>query len=161
MYVGRGVGCPGLVGRRLRSASVVRLKCYRSHVVYERRLCVVPARLKHDLLHARPVYSVRARNLSGVFGNRSRREYTVGVCMMYRCTYCIVHTATLVVLSSRIGILKYVNKPKVGDRNELELSETVPRAPPSTKVQAKKKRGAEVSGELSGNGVEHLKGNRR
>ena len=81
--------------------------------------------------------------------------------MMYRCNYCIVRTTTLVVLSFRIGILKYVNKPNVGDRNELELSETVPRAPPSTKVQAKKKRGAEVSGELSGNGVEHLKGNRR
>ena len=81
--------------------------------------------------------------------------------MMYRCTYCIVRTATLVVLSSHIGILKYVNKPKVGDRNELELSETVPRAPPSTKVQTKKNQGAEVSGEMSGNGVEHLKGNRR
>ena len=82
--------------------------------------------------------------------------------MMYRCTYCIVRTATLVVLSSRIGILEYVNKPKVGDRNELELRETVPHAPLSTKVQAKKKQGAEeVSGELSGNGVEHLKGNRR
>ena len=140
---------------------MVRLKYYRSHVVYERRLCVVPARLKNDLLHARPVYSVRARYLSGGFGNRSRREYTVGVCMMYRCTYCIVRTAALVVLSPHIGILKYVNKPKVGDRNELESSETVPRAPPSTKVQAKKKQGAEVSGELSGNGVEHLKGNRR
>ena len=68
---------------------MVRLKCYRSHVVYERHLCVVPVRLKNDLLHARPVYSVRARHLSGGFGNRSRREYTVGVCMMYRCTYCI------------------------------------------------------------------------
>ena len=79
---------------------------------------------------------------------------------MYRCTYCIVRTTTLVVLSSRIGILKYGNKPKVGDRNELELSETVPRAPPSTKVQAKKKQGAKVSGELSGNGVEHLKKNK-
>ena len=81
--------------------------------------------------------------------------------MMYRCTYCIVCTATLVVLFSRIRILKYVNKPKVGERNEIELSETVPRAPPSIKVQAKKKQGAEVSGELSGNGDEHLKGNRR
>ena len=80
---------------------------------------------------------------------------------MYRCTYYIVRTATLVVLSSLIGIPKYVNKPKAGDRNELELSETVPRAPPSTKVQAKKKQGAEVSGELSGNGVEHLKGHRK
>ena len=59
VYVGCGVGCPGLVGRRLSSASVVRLKCYRSHVVYERRLCVVPARLKNDLLHARPVYGVK------------------------------------------------------------------------------------------------------
>ena len=81
--------------------------------------------------------------------------------MMHRRTYRIVCTATLVVLSSRIGILKYVNKPKVGDKNELELSETVPRAPPSTKVQAKKEPGAEVSGELSRNGLEHLKGNRR
>ena len=81
--------------------------------------------------------------------------------MMYRCTYCIVCTATLAVLFSRIGILKYINKPKVGDKDELELSETVPRAPLSTKVQAKKKQGAEVSGELSVNGVEHLKGNRR
>ena len=81
--------------------------------------------------------------------------------MMYRCTYWIVRAATLVVLSSRVGILKYINTPKVGDRNELELSETVPGAPPSTKVRAKKKQGAEVSGELSGNGVEHLKGNRR
>ena len=81
--------------------------------------------------------------------------------MMYRYAYCIIRTATLVVLSSRIGILKYVNKPKAGDRIELESSETVPRAPPSTKVKAKKKQGAEVSGELSGNGVEHLKGNRR
>ena len=81
--------------------------------------------------------------------------------MMYRCTYCIVRTTTLVVLSSRIGILKYVNKLKVSDRNKLELSETVPRAPPSIKVQAKKKQGAEVTGESSGNGVEHLKGNRR
>ena len=140
---------------------MVRFKCYRSHVVYERRLCVVPARLKNDLLQARPVYGVRARHLLGGFGSRSRREYTVGVCMMYMCTYCIVRTTTLVVLSSRIGILKYVNKPKVGDRNELELSETVPRAPPSTKVQAEKKQGAEVFGELSGNGIEHLKGNRR
>ena len=140
---------------------MIRLKCYRSHDVYERRLCGVPARLKNDLIQARPVYGVRARHLSGGFGNRSRREYTVGVCMMYRCTCCIVRTTTLVVLSSRIGVPKYVNKPKVGDRNELELSETVPRVPPSTKVQAKKKQGAEVSGELSGNGVEHLKGNRR
>ena len=81
--------------------------------------------------------------------------------MMYRCTYCIVCTATLVVLFSRIGILQYVNKPKVGGKEELESSETVPRVPPSTKVQAKKKQGAEVSGELSGNGVGHLKGNRR
>ena len=80
---------------------------------------------------------------------------------MYRCTYCIVRTATLVVLSSCIGILKYVTKPKVDDKDELELSETVPRAPPSTKVQAKKKQGAEVSGELFGDGVEHLKGNRK
>ena len=148
------------MSRRLSSASVVRLKGYRSHV-YGRRLCVVPARLKSDLLHARPVYGVKARHFPGVFGNRSRRDYTVGVCMTYRCTYCIVCTATLVVLSSRIGILKYVNKPKVGDKDELELSETVPRAPPSTKVQAKKEQGAEVSGKLSGNGVEHLKGNRR
>ena len=161
MYVGCEVGCPGLVGRWLSSASVVRLKCYRSHVVYEHRLCVVPARLKSDLLHARPVYGVKARHFPGGFGNRSRRDYTVGVCMMYRCTYCIVCTATLVVFSSRIGILKYVNKPKVGDKDELESSETVPRAPPSTKVQAKKEQGAEVSGELSGNGVEHLKGNIR
>ena len=81
--------------------------------------------------------------------------------MMYRCTYCIVRTAMLVVLSPYIGILKYVNKPKVGDRNELESSENVPRAPPSTKVQANKNQGAEVSEELSGNGVEHLKRNRR
>ena len=81
--------------------------------------------------------------------------------MIYRCTYCIVCTATLVVLFSRFGILQYVNKPKVGDKDELELSETVPRAQPSTKVQAKKKQGGEVSGELSGNGVEHLKGNIR
>ena len=73
--------------------------------------------------------------------------------MMHRCTYCMVCTATLVVLSSRIGILKYVNKPKVGDKDELESSETVPRAPPSTKVQAKKEQGAEVSGELSGTGL--------
>ena len=115
MYVGCGVGCPGLVGRRLSSASLVRFKYYRSHVVYERRLCVVPARLKSDLLHARPVYGVKARHFRGGFGNRSRRDYTVGVCMMYRCTYCILCTATLVVLSSRTGILKYVNKPKVGD----------------------------------------------
>ena len=55
VYVGCGVGCPGLVGRRLTSASVVRFKFFRSHVVYERRLCVVPARLKNDLLYARPV----------------------------------------------------------------------------------------------------------
>ena len=161
MYVGCEVGCPSLVGRRLSSASVLRLKCYRSHVVYERRLCVVPARPRNDLLHARLVYGVKARHFPGGFGNRSRRDDTVGVCMMYRCTYCIVCTATLAVLSSRIGILKYVNKPKVGDKNYLELSETVPRAPPSTKVQAKKEQGAEVSGELSGNGVEHLKGNIR
>ena len=140
---------------------MVRLKYYRSHVVYERRLCVVPARLKNDLLHARPVYGVKTRHFSGGFGNRSRRDYTVGACMMHRRTYCIECTETLVVLSSRIGILKYVNKPKVGDKDELEYSETVPRAPPSTKVQAKKNQGAEVSGELSGNGVEHLKGNRR
>ena len=73
--------------------------------------------------------------------------------MMYKRTYCIVCTATLVVSSARTGILKYVNKPKVGDKDELELSETVPRAPPSTKVQAKKKQGAEVSGEMPGNGV--------
>ena len=73
----------------------------------------------------------------------------------------MVRTATLVVLYSCIGILKYVNKTKVGDKDELELSETVPRAPPSTKVQAKKKQGAEVSGESSGDGVEHLKGNKR
>ena len=161
MYVGCRVGCPGLVGRRLSSASVVRLKCYRSHVVYERRLYAVPARLKSDLLHARPVYGVKARHFPDGFGNRSRRDYTVGVCMMHRRTYCIICTATLVVLSSRIGILKYVNKPKVGDKDELELSETVPRAPPSTKVEAKNEQGAEVFGELSGNGVEHLKGNRR
>ena len=161
MYVGCRVGCPVLVGRRLSSASVVRLKCYRSHVVYERRLCAVPARLKSDLLHARPVYGVKSRHFPGGFGNRSRWDYTVGACMMHRRTYYIVCTATLVVLSSRIGILKYVNKPKVGDKDELELSETVPRAPPSTKVQAKKEQGAEVSGELSGKGVEHLKGNRR
>ena len=103
MYVGCGVGCPGLVSRRLSSASVVRLKCYRSHVVYERRLCVVPARLKSDLLHARPVCGVEARHFPGGFGNRSRRGYTVGVCMTYKCTYCIVRTATLVVLSSRTG----------------------------------------------------------
>ena len=140
---------------------MVRLKCYRSHVVYERRLCGVPARLKSDLLHARPVYGVEARRFPGESGNRSRRDYTVVVCMTYRCTYCIVFTATLVVLSSRIGIPKYVNKPKEGDKDELELSETVPRAPPSTKVQAKKEQGAEVSGELSGNGVEHLNGDRR
>ena len=160
MYVGCRAGCPGLVGRRLSSASVVRLKCYRSHVVYERRLCAVPARLKSDLLHARPVDSVKARHFSGGFGNRSRWDYTVGACMMHRRTYCIVCTATLAVLSSRIGILKYVYKPKVGDKDELELSETVPRAPPSTKVQAKKEQDAEEAGELSGNGVEHLKGNR-
>ena len=154
MYVGCGVGCPGLVGRQLSSASVVRLKSYCSHVVYERRLCVVPARLKNDLLHDRPAYGVKTRHLSGGFGNRSSRwECTVGVCMMYERTYCIVCTATLVVSSARTGILKYVNKPKVGDKDELELSETVPRAPPSTKVQAKKKQGAEVSGEMSGNGV--------
>ena len=73
--------------------------------------------------------------------------------MMYKRTYCIACTATLVVSSARTGILKYVNKPKVGDKDELELSETVPRASPSTKVQAKKKQGAEVSGEMSGNGV--------
>ena len=36
---------------------------------------------KNDLLPARPVYSVRARHLSGGLGNRSRREYTVGVCI--------------------------------------------------------------------------------
>ena len=114
MYVGCRVGCPGLVGRRLSSASVVCLKCYRSHVVYERRLCAVPARLKSDLLHARLVYGVKARHFPGGFGNRSRRDYTVGACMIHRRTYCIVCTATLVVLSSRIGILKYVNKPKVG-----------------------------------------------
>ena len=139
MHVGCGVGCPGLVGRRLSSASVVRLKSYRSHVVYERRLCVVPARLKNDLLHARPVYGVKTRHLSGGFGNRSsRRERTVGVCMMYKRTYCILCTTTLVVSSARTGILKYVNKQKVGDKDELELSETVPRAPPSTKVQARK-----------------------
>ena len=92
------------------------------------------ARLKNDLLHARPVYGVKARHFPGGFGNRSRRDYTVGACMMHRRTYCIVCTATLVVLSSRIGILIYVNKPKVGDKDELKLSETVPRAPPSTKV---------------------------
>ena len=161
MYVRCRVGCPGLVGRRLSSASVVRLKCYRLHVVYERRLRAVPARLKSDLLHACPVYGVKARHFPGGFGNRSRRDYTAGACMMHRRTYCIVCTAALVVLSSRIGILKYVNKPKVGDKDGLELSETVPRAPPSTKVQAKKEQGAEVSGELSENGVEHLKGNRR
>ena len=140
---------------------MVRLKCYRSHVVYERRLCAVPARLKSDLLHARPVYGVKARHFQGGFGNRSRRDYTVGACMMHRRTYCIVCTATLVEVFSRIGILKYVNRPKVGDKDELELSETVPRASPSTKVQTKKEQGAEVSGELSGNGVEHLKGNRK
>ena len=153
MYVGCGVGSPGLVGRRLSSASVVRLKSYRSHVVYKRHLCVVPARLKNDLLHALPAYGVKTRHLSGGFGNRSsRRECTVGVCMMYKRTYCIVCTATLVVSSARTGILKYVNKPKVGDKDELELSETVLRAPPST-VQAKKKQDAEVSGEMSGNRV--------
>ena len=134
MYVGCRVGCPVLVGRRSSSASGVRLKCYRSHLVYERRLCAVPARLKSDLLHARPVYGVKARHFPGGFGNRSRWDYTVSACMMHRRTYCIVCTATLVGLSSRIGILKYVNKSKVGDKDELELSETVPRAPPSTKV---------------------------
>ena len=90
------------------------LKCYRLHVVYGRRLCVVPARLKNDLLPARPVYSVRARYLSGGLGNRSRREYTVGVYTMYRCTYRLVRTTTLIVLSSRLGILTYVHKPKGG-----------------------------------------------
>ena len=54
--------------------------------------------------------------------------------MVHRRTYCIVCTATFIGLSSRIEILKYVNKLKVGDKDELELSETVPRAPPSTKV---------------------------
>ena len=68
MYVGCGVGCPGLVDRRLSSASVVRLKCYRSHVVYERRLCAVPARLENDLLHARPVYGVKPGICRGDLG---------------------------------------------------------------------------------------------
>ena len=143
MYVGCGVGCPGLVGRRLSSASVVRLKCYRLHVVYERRLCVVPARLKSDLLHTRPVYGIKARHFPGGFGNRSRRDYMVGVCMMYRCTYCIVCTATLVVLYSLIGILKYVNKPKVRDKSELELREnrsarsTVDQSPSQERVRCR------------------------